>query len=135
MKPEVRLYSTPPAVPADVVPPQHQDIHTDLERWGEWNRERRQIGHCRSVEHRYETGGRQVKPPQISLPINPRNQQIDRAVYRLPEQHRESVRLYYVIRWEPRRICKAMAIHRTAFPRWMFDCRAMVLNILRKLDA
>ena len=71
----------------------------------------------------------------VSLPENARNLQIERAVVRMPMQHRTMVTMYYAERRAPVPICRAVAVPWRDFGRWMFDCRAMVLNLLRFQDA
>lgn len=134
---EVRLYSKQERIPVDVIAPQHSDLHADLERWGAWNRERYEQGTCESIEKNFdETGGRQVKRTQIALPVNPRHGQLDRVVrlmqMRVP-QHGGTIKLFYAKRKSPLTICHVMVLRFEDFPTWMFDCRAMVENILRRL--
>lgn len=122
-----RLYSKQPRCPADVVAPQHQDIHADLERWGAWNAERYRAGASGMVE-RY----RPPTPPATGLGVDPRLIALERAVLHLPAKHRDTVRLFYVDRQDARTICRVFALRYEAFPSWMFLCRAMVLNLLRR---
>lgn len=132
-----RLYSKQPRIPADVIAPQHVEIHADLERWGSWNRERYEAGTCDSLEKHFESGGREVKTPVISLPTNPRNLQLDRAVRHMSihvPQHGETIKLFYVKRRPPIVICRVVVVHWKDFGTWMFHCRAMVLNVIRALD-
>lgn len=151
---DLRLYSKAPRMPVDVVAPQHLEIHDDLERWGSWNRDRYQPGTCASIEKRYDAGGREVKKPVISLPTDPRNLAIDRAVRRMSmgaHQHSETIKLYYVTRPVRRTvvrsgtritvgcttaqaICGLLTIHWKDFGTWMFDCRSMVLNTMKALE-
>lgn len=65
-------------------------------------------------------------------PGNPRMLAIDRAILAMPSLHREAVRMHYVKQRRAEIICRAVGIHHTDFSRWMFDCRAMVLNLLRR---
>lgn len=134
------LYSRPSLLPVDQVAPQHVDIHADLERWGAWNRERYRAAKCRSLEGDYRrtrAGDQGTEYPRLPvwLPPNPRNRQIDRAVLGMLLQHKETVKLFYVERRAPKHICRLVVIHWSDFPKWMFDCRAMVLNQLRFLVA
>ena len=87
-----RLYSRPSIVPVDTVAPQHLLIHADLERWGRWNTERIRPRSCASKERDFDgrAGYRSNHYPTlpVSLPENARNRQIERAVVRMPMQHR-----------------------------------------------
>lgn len=132
---EIRLYSKATKCPVDIIAPQHEEIHADLERWGAWNRDRYRPKSCTSMEKNYHRGrGDQAaeypKLP-VSLPASAKNRQVDRAVIRLPMQHRETVRLFYVEKKAPMAICRLIVLRWADFPRWMFDCRCMVLNVLR----
>lgn len=145
MTDEVRMYSRQERTPVDVIAPQHIAIHADLERWGAWNRERHQQGSASSAEGDYEGGGggREVKRPSVALPANPRHGQLDRVVrlmqLRVP-QHGETIKLFYagarnrkgrVFPASPTIICNVMMLRFEDFQKWMFDCRAMVVNLLR----
>jgi hypothetical protein len=128
----VRMYSKTPRVPVDVIAAQHVEVHADLERWGSWNRDRYEPGTCASVEKRYEPRNKELRPPHVSLPTRPRNLEIDRVVrlmsMSLP-QHAETLKLFYVVRRQPQVICRLVVVHWKDFGGWMFDCRAMVINI------
>lgn len=128
----VRLYSKQQRVAVDVIATQHREIHRQLERWGAWSRERRQQGHCRSIEHRFEAGGRDVKPPVVSLPPDPVLWRIDRAVRDMPMQHGDTIRMFYGKRCSPRTICVVLALRFEDFGTWMHTARCMVLNIMRE---
>jgi hypothetical protein len=68
----VRMYSRQERVPVDVIAPEHDDVHRDLERWGAWNRERYSAGACASIEGDYDPGpGREPKRPVVALPPDP----------------------------------------------------------------
>ena len=94
---------------------------------------------CGSVEGNYRPRRPQgevweYEPPKASLPVvpNPRNQAVDRAVLRMPDQHRAAVKMYYVDRRGPQAMCRALVLRWSGFSDWMFACRAMVLNLLRQ---
>lgn len=134
---ETRLYTKTPRVPVDVVAPQHLELHAELERWGSWNRERYEAGTCSSVEKRFDSsGGREAKRAVVSLPPDPRLRILDRTLRRMVmsvPQHAEAIKLFYANRRTPVVICRVLVIHWKDFGTWMFDARAMVLNISRVL--
>ena len=138
MAEDVRLYSKPPRVPVDAIAPQHIEIHAELERWGAWNRERYEAGTCSSIEKRYDhSGGRQVKKAVISLPPDPVLFRLDRTVRYMVlsvPQHAETVKLFYVKRNTPWMICRLVSVHWKDFGKWMFDTRAMVINVSRAIS-
>lgn len=131
----VLLYSKQPRVPVDVIAPQHIDIHSDLERWGMWNRLRYEPATCASMEKLYTKGG-DTTPPATAHPTNPRNLELDRAVRHMSmavPQHAETIKHFYVYRRTPIVICRLVVVHWKDFALWMFDCRSMVTNVSRTL--
>lgn len=126
---EPRLYSKPVRVPVDIVAPQHEDIHADLEKWGRWNRERMRSRSCASAESVYE---RTRTPSATVEEVDLRSVAIEKAVLRMPEQQRDTTRLFYVQGVSPNGICRMFSLRYEAFPQWMFTCRSMVLNLLRR---
>lgn len=148
MTEEVRLYSKPPSVAIDVIAPQHQGIHVELEAWARWCRERYEPNTCDSIEGNYDSGGggRETKNANINLPENPMHRNIDRTVRHMRmqmNQHGEAIVFYYVgvlvrARYTPccpDEICRRIFIHRKDFGTFMFNCRAAVINLLRRLGA
>src|SRR3954462_3554867 len=91
----VRLYSKEQRAPVDIVAPHHTKTHADLERFGNWNRERYQQGFCYSVEHRFESNVREVKRATITLPPDPMLAKLERVILTLPEQHSETIIQFY----------------------------------------
>jgi hypothetical protein len=128
-----RLYSRTRRQPVDVVAEQHLVVHGWLERWGAADRGGAGAGTCSSAEGDYDSGagGRENKRPIIALPPNPIYPRITRAVWHMPMQQGETVRLFYVKRRSPMKICEIMVLRWEGFPAWMFACRSMVLNLLR----
>ncbi len=132
----VRLYSRQSPLPVDVVAPEHQAIHADLERWGSWNREKYRPATAASAEgdyHRTRAQDQSTDYPQLSIanPPNPRNAQIDRAILKLPKDYQAALRLFYVSRSDSTYICRVLHLHWCDFGERMSKCREMVLNILR----
>jgi DNA-directed RNA polymerase specialized sigma24 family protein len=125
----VRLYSKKARVPVDEVADQHEDIHAELKRWGFWNRERVSVKGCASMESLYV---KYATPASTARGVDLRSVEIERAVLRMPKQHRDTTRLYYVQGISPNGICRVFTLRFEAFPQWMFHCRAMVLNLLRR---
>lgn len=152
-----RLYSRQERAPIDMVAEQHLVIHGDLDAFGRWSRERYEQGECGSLEHNFDnTGGRAPSEAVVSLPENPRHHQIDRVVRAMRmgmhgvclPNHGEAIRMYYVgalprggsrrrgmvyERCAPKTICHVLHLRYEDFAPFMFDCRAAVLNLLRRL--
>lgn len=134
----IHLYSKPSRLPVDQVAPQHAEIHSDLERWGAWNRERYSPRTCGSAEGRYiRTRAQDQSTDYPRLPVwqppNPRNREVDRAILRCAFRHQEILRRHYVDRLAPAHICKLMALHFRHFGPLLFNSRAAVINNLRLL--
>lgn len=152
-------YST--AERPDRVPDHQSAIHAELETWARWCWEKWEPKTCDSVEGRHDPGegGRRVRPPVVSLPENKRLRAIDSVVRNMRmtmPAHGEALRLFYVGEspaeqserrrrrglkaWDAMRyspcpwwaICRALHIHRDAFPAHMATARAALLNLLRR---
>lgn len=121
-----RLYSRAPRCPADIVAPQHRDIHAELERWGSWNAERYRAGASGSVESRYRE-----QTPKGMESVDLKLIDLERAVLRLPVPQRDTVRMFYVTREDARTICRIFSLRYEAFPAWMYAARHLVLHNLR----
>jgi DNA-directed RNA polymerase specialized sigma24 family protein len=136
---EPRLFSTLSTLPVDLIAPQHEALDSDLVAWGRWSRERRARIKCGSAEGAYRAGYRSWHYPTAaemmpSLP-NPRAQDLDRAILRIANQHRELLRMHYVDLRQATVICRQLALRWETFGQWMFDARAMVINQLRVANA
>ena len=128
-------------IPVDVIAPQHREIDAELSQWGQWSCEGRSALRCRSVEGAYRPRNGNIdrwefeppRPSPVSVP-NLRMREIDRAVLRVPEGHRNVLVLHYVAMARPERICRAVAIPQRDFGHWLFTARCMVVNLLREMD-
>ena len=137
---EIRLYSKQARTPVDVVAVEHLMLHSDLERWGQWNREGRPAGGtCNSLEGNMtsESGGRETRSPVVSLPPDPLMARIEAAVVRLIadpllEPYGETLREFYCKRWPAKTICWAHGLQYEGFPRWMWLSREAVMALLLK---
>lgn len=119
-------------VAMDVVAPQHKAVDELLEGWGEWARQRRS-GSCGSIESNYRSPWWQWHEPRTrierrsSLPLA-----VEKVMREVPMGHRNALVLHYQRKKPPSAICNALALNYAAFPRFMFDARQMVLNLLRR---
>jgi DNA-directed RNA polymerase specialized sigma24 family protein len=120
-----RLYSRPPRVPVpvDVVAIEHQDIHRDLERWGRWNKERTASRGLASCERLYR---KVTSPAATAQEVDERSLELERAVLRVPEPYRTTLRMFYVDNVSPYGICRVFTVRYRAFASWMYAARAMV---------
>lgn len=120
----------------DEVAPQHADIHLLFIRWGRWNWERKGRGtNLASAESLYS----KVTTPPSTAPMmaDPTLMALERVVIRMPAQHGLTVRLLYIRRYTPYTICSAVRprLRYEAWPAWVFSCRAMAVNLLRRHGA
>lgn len=131
----VRLWSRQRRAPVDEIAEQHRVVHEWLERWGRWQRGGSSgPATCNSLEGNFDpSAGREVKRPMVSLPPNPIYPRMNRAIWEMPLQHGETIRLFYGRRRSPMVICSVMVLRWEDFGKWMFDCRAMVRNRLRAM--
>lgn len=120
---------------------EHVSLNEDLEKWGRWNREGRRKRACGSIEHEHiSTGYRSYNEVdgvdlQISLPPDPRNLAVDRAVLEVPGGHQLALKLHYVQLAPGWLVARRCAIPKRDLGRWMHDARCMVANLLRRHGA
>jgi DNA-directed RNA polymerase specialized sigma24 family protein len=122
-----------PRIPEDLIAPQHEDIHAELNLWGRQSRTHTPRLRCGSAEKLYRVPRGAEYDPQPKPALLPpyRILDLDRAILRMPDLHRQLIREYYVRQTRPEVLCRRMAIHWSHFGKLMFDSRAMVLNLLR----
>lgn len=122
-------------IPVDEVAPQHAEIHALLVRWGRWNWTRKGGTALASAESLYC----KVTTPPSTAPMasDPALMALERVVIRMPAQHGITVRKLYIFRWTPYTICSFVRprLRYEAWPAWVFSCRAMVVNLLRRHGA
>lgn len=121
---------------SDEIAPQHVSAHHWLTRWGNYGKERYQPQTCDSMEKLYYKGGEQTPASTAPAAPNPTILAIDRevrlmAMVDLPQQGK-TLLLYYLVKKSPPRICYAMSLRFENFSKWMFGCRAMLVNRLRR---
>lgn len=132
----IRLYSRGyhNRTPVDEILPQHREVHAHLIRWGMWAGGRSRSRSLASVERFYR---KESNTPASTAPLSadPQIMEMERAVIRLPDAHRLTVRLLYVNRWAPVSICQRTRMRYEAWPAHIATCRAMVVNLLRRHGA
>lgn len=120
--------------PTEEILPQHREVHARLVRWGLWAGGRSRSRSLISIESLYR---KESNTPASTAPLSadPQVMEMERAVIRLPEAHRLTVRLLYVNRWAPVSICQRTRMRYEAWPQHIATCRAMVVNLLRRHSA
>ena len=119
--------------PVDEVAPQHRQVHELLTRWGIWANSRASRGGLASIEGLYSRGG--LPPATAPLSADRQILACERAVIRLPEVNRATVRRLYVYRLSALTICQFARLRYEAWPEHIATCRAMVVNLLRFAEA
>lgn len=108
--------------------PGQENLHAWLIRWGRWQSTRRASNALASIEGLYNKAG---SPPSTApMASDPTLMAIEVAVIRMFIQHRDTLRMFYVYRWTPHTVCRAIkprpGLRYEAWPAWIFSCRAMV---------
>lgn len=131
-KVEVTLYSRGyrARTPVDEVDPDQAYLHERLIRWGLWACSKAQGRGLASIEGLYNKAG--TPPSTAPLSADPAIMAVERAVTRMPKEHRDTMRRLYVYRMTPTSICQMVRMRYEAWPAWVRVCRAMVGNLLRR---
>jgi DNA-directed RNA polymerase specialized sigma24 family protein len=130
-KEEPRLYSRgySERTPIDEIAPQHEEVHSLLVRWGGWVAKKHGKRSLASIEGLYSKSTPPSTAPEAS---DSGLMDVERAVLRMPKDHRKTVVLLYVRRFTPTSICSVLHLRYEGWPAWAFACRAMVRNLLRR---
>jgi hypothetical protein len=128
-----RLYSKgfKDRVPVDEVAPQHMVAHGLLIRWGLWCNSRSSGSSLASAEALYSGKG-MLPPATAPLGADPQVMLVERCVIRMPMQHGDTLGMLYVRRLSPSSICRAMNLQFERWPKWIFDARCMLVNLMRR---
>ena len=129
-KQEPRLYSRGYAdrTPVDEIAPGQLKAHAWLIRWGRWQSESKGRAGLASVEGLYNKVG---SPPSTApMASDPVLMAIERAVIKMPEQHRRTLGLLYVRRFTPYTVCRDLGLRYECWPAWAFACRAMLQRLV-----
>ncbi len=111
--------------------------HVALIQWARWCLQRRRPGRALSAEGRYRPESGHVHEGLVA------RQQVDvltaeavnQALLRLPEQHREILRLRYHVEMPDLAIAKSLGIKRSGFQKFIRDARLMLAAVLRQAEA
>ena len=129
-----RLYSKgfKDRTPVDEIPLRQIPVHELLIKWGRWAGQRAKRMGLLSIEGRYTKGD--TPPATAPLSADLLLIDVECAVLRMQKAHRDTLRMLYVYRWSPCSICGALRprLRYEAWPEWALDCRAMVVNLLKR---
>ena len=90
----------------------HQAIHARLENWRRWVIVRPHGWQVAPMFRMYQSKSRQWEAsPHIGTPVDAIDAALmEKAVYALPEKHREAVRWWYVYRRDPVAMARALGV-------------------------
>ena len=112
------------------------ELELALENWGRWCFEKAAQGHCMSIEHRWRSPQQWYdlgEPKAPSLPIDPLLAlAVNRAWRVMPHPYKAVLSEWYVLRRNPVRTCRALAIARSAHDEYIRIARIMCMNILTR---
>ncbi len=111
----------------------HEAIHARLVNWERWVRVRPHGWATAPMFRMYQSKARQWEAPVIQNPVDTLDAVLlEKAVYALPEKHREAVRWWYVYRRDPVAMARSLGVSK----QWLADLvdagRTMLQNRLCK---
>ena len=117
------------------VPDRQIAVNLRLEEWAKWVRPRRVGWFTQPMFRLYQSKARQWDPmPHIHIAINGNDaMDVEKAVAKLPEKHREIVRWAYVYPWVPvKKVCREQSMRLDDVGAMLSESRDMVKNSLPK---
>lgn len=121
------------AVDYNYVKPEHEAIHARLENWERWVRVRPHGWLTHPMFRMYQSKARQWEVPVIQNPVNTLDAVlVEKAVYALPEKHREAVRWWYVYRRDPVAMARNLGVSKQGLADLVDSGRTMLGNRLQK---
>ncbi len=112
---------------------EHKAIHARLENWRRWVIVRPHGWQTAPMFRMYQSKARQWEAPVIQNPVDTLDAVLlEKAVYALPEKHREAVRWWYVYRRDPVAMARSLGVSK----QWLADLvdagRTMLQNRIGK---
>ena len=110
----------------------HQAIHARLENWRRWVIVRPHGWQVAPMFRMYQSKSRQWEAsPHIGTPVDAIDAALmEKAVYTLPEKHREAVRWWYVYRRDPVAMARALGVSKQGLADLVEAGRTMLQNKL-----
>ena len=113
------------------IPAHHEAIHERLENWARWVRVRPHGWQTHPMFRMYQSKARQWEAPVIQNPVNTIDAAlIEKAVYALPDKHREAVRWWYVYRRDPVAMARNLGVSKQGLADLVDVGRTMLQNKL-----
>ena len=110
----------------------HQAIHARLENWRRWVIVRPHGWQVAPMFRMYQSKSRQWEAsPHIGTPVDAIDAALmEKAVYALPEKHREAVRWWYVYRRDPAAMARSLGVSKQGLADLVEAGRTMLQNKL-----
>ena len=110
----------------------HKAIHARLENWRRWVIVRPHGWQVAPMFRMYQSKSRQWEAsPHIGTPVDAIDAALmEKAVYALPEKHREAVRWWYVYRRDPVAMARALGVSKQGLADLVEAGRTMLQNKL-----
>ena len=107
----------------------HQAIHARLVNWERWVRVRPHGWQTAPMFRMYQSKARQWEAPIIPSPVDTLDAALmEKAVYALPEKHREAVRWWYVYRRDPVAMARNLGVSKQGLADLVEAGRTMLKN-------
>lgn len=112
----------------------HTAIHARLENWRRWVIVRPHGWQVAPMFRMYQSKARQWEAsPRIGTPVDTLDAVlVEKAIYALPEKHREAVRWWYVYRRNPAAMARSLGVSKQGLADLVEAGRTMLNNRLQK---
>lgn len=126
------LMKTKNYVDYTLVATEHAAIHERLQNWARWCKAGR-TGWAMHPMWRHLVEKEQKENPVVSIPVDTLDAHfVEKAVFQLPEKHRQAVRWSYVFRGNPVGACRLIAVSKERLAELVSEGRSMLINRTRK---
>ena len=114
------------------VPDHHKAIHARLENWRRWVVVRPHGWQTAPMFRMYQSKARQWEAPIIQNPVDTLDAALmEKAVYALPEKHREAIRWSYVYGRDPVAMARTLGVSKQGLADLVEAGRTMLRNRLQ----
>ena len=107
----------------------HEAIHARLENWSRWVRVRPHGWFTHPMFRNFRASKQWEASPHISTPVDTLDAALmEKAVYALPEKHRDAVRWWYVYRRDPVAMARNLGVSKQGLADLVEAGRTMLKN-------
>ena len=119
------------AVDYSHVKPEHEAVHERLSNWARWVRVRPQGWQTHPMWRNSRTSRQWEASPHISTPVDTIDAAlIEKAVYALPDKHRDAIRWWYVHAGNPVAMARRLGVSKQGLADLVDSGRTMLQNRL-----